>query len=163
MFTLPLFAHSLTTAKLTPFLLTFFPPPDISSFWETSIAIISSGTQKVLLSLMERKYSIESSLLTSSPSMTLTYLLFSIAPLTAAPPLTFPLLPLLLPFLAHERCFRIWVQITYQFFYQSLSLWSFTPTSVPLLSVFRKFSGITMLLTLTLTTLMLLLSSLLWH
>ena len=69
--------------------------------------------------------------------MTLTHPLFSIAPLAVTPPLTSPLLPLLLPFLAHGKCYRIWVLTTYQFFYLSLSLRSFAPTSVPLPSIFR--------------------------
>ena len=54
------------------------------------------------------------------------------SPLAVAPLLTSPLLPLLLIFLAPGRCFKTWVLITYQFFYLSLSLSSFTPTSVPL-------------------------------
>ena len=53
--------------------------------------------------------------------MTLTYLLFLIAPLGVAPPRTFSLLPSLVTFLAHGRCIRIWVLIIYQFFYLSLS------------------------------------------
>ena len=52
-----------------------------------------------------------SSLLTSSPSMTLTYSPFSIAPLLTSP-LLFP---------APGRCFRTWVLTIYQFFYPSLS------------------------------------------
>ena len=64
-----------------------------------------------------RKHSTGSSPLTFSPSMTLTYPLFSIAPLTVAPPLTSPLLPLLLPYLAPGRCFRTLVLTTYQFSY----------------------------------------------
>ena len=44
----------------------FFPPPEISSFWGTSIAITPSGTQEVLPTPAERKYSTGSSLLTSS-------------------------------------------------------------------------------------------------
>ena len=66
----------------------------------TSIAITLSGTQEVLPTPTRRKYSTGSSLLTSSPSMTLTHPLFSIAPLAVAPLLTSPLLPPLLPFLA---------------------------------------------------------------
>ena len=45
-----------------------------------------SGTQEVLLTPAGRKYSTGSSLLTTSPSMTLTHPLFSIAPLAVAPP-----------------------------------------------------------------------------
>ena len=88
MFTLPLFSLLRRMAEPTRFL----PHAEISSFWGTSIAITPSGTQKVLPILMGRKYSIGSSLLTSFPSMTLTYLLFSIAP---SP--TFPLLPPTIP------------------------------------------------------------------
>ena len=51
-----------------------------------------------------REYSTGSSLLSSSPSMTLTHPLFYIAPLAIASHLTFPLLPPLLPFPAHGRC-----------------------------------------------------------
>ena len=45
-----------------------------------------------------------------------------IAPLAVATLLTFPLLPLLLPFLAPGRCYRTWVLTTYQFFFLSISL-----------------------------------------
>ena len=102
-----------------------------------------SGTQEVLPTPAGRKYSTGSSLLTSSHSMTLTNPPFSIAPLAVAPLLTPPLLLLLLLFLAPGRCFRTWVLTTYQFFYLSLSLWSFTPTSVPLPSIFKKLAGMT--------------------
>ena len=61
--------------------------------------------------------------------------------------------PLLL-YLAHGRCFRTWVLITDQFFYLSLSLRSFAPTSVPLSSIFRKLAGMTLPCTLTLTVLL---------
>ena len=107
-----------------------------------------SGTQEVLPTPAGRKYSTGSSLLTSSPSMTLTHPPFSIAPL-----LTSPLVLLLLLFLAPGRCFRTWVLTTYQFFYLSLSLRSFTPTSAPLPSIFRKLAGMVLPLTLTLTVL----------
>ena len=86
--------------------------------------------------------------------MTLTYLLFSIAPLVVAPPLTFTLLPPLLPFPVPRRCFRTCVLTTYQFFYLSLSLRSFASTSVPLPSTFRKLAGMTLLSTLILTVLL---------
>ena len=79
--TLPPIRSSPTDCKPTPFLPPFFPSSEISSFWGTSIAIILSGTQKVLLTLVGRKYSTGSSFLTSSPSIILTYLPFSIAPL----------------------------------------------------------------------------------
>ena len=56
-------------------------------------------------------------------------------------PLTYPLLPPLLPFLAHGKCFRTWVQITYQFFYlSSLSLF-FAPTSIPILQFSKSSLG----------------------
>ena len=82
-----------------------------------------------------------SSLLTPFLSTTLTHSLFSIAPLAVAPPLTSPLLLLLLLFLAPGRCFRTWVLIMYQFFYLSLSPQTFAPTSVPLPSIFGKLAG----------------------
>ena len=131
----------------------FFPPPETSSFWGTSIAITPSGTQEVLLTLAGRKYSTGSSLLTSSPSMTLTHPSFSIAPLAVTPLLTSPLLLLLLLFLAPGRCFRTWVLTIYQFFFPSLSLWSIAPMSIPLPSIFRKLAGMTLPPTLTLTVL----------
>ena len=76
----------------------FFPSPEICSFWGTSIATTPSGTQEILPSPAGRKYSTGSSLLTSSPSMTLTHQPFYIALL-----LTSPLLPPLLHFLAPGR------------------------------------------------------------
>ena len=91
MCTLPLFTPLQRMAEPTPFLSPFFPPPEISSFWGTSIAISPSGTQEVLPTPASRKYLTGSSLLISFPSMTLTHPPFYIAPL-----LTSPLLPLLL-------------------------------------------------------------------
>ena len=64
MFTLLLFALR-RMAEPTPFVLSFFPSPEISSFWRASIAITPSGTQKVLPTLVGRKYSLGSSPLTS--------------------------------------------------------------------------------------------------
>ena len=61
--------------------------------------------------------------------------------------------PSTLLFLAPGRCYRTWVLTTYQFFYLFLSLRSFTPTSVPLPSIFRKLAGMTLPPTLTLTVL----------
>ena len=80
----------------------------------------------------------------------------------------------LLPFLAPGWYFRTWVLTTYQFFNLSLSLRTFTPTSFPLPSTFRKLAGMILPPTLTLTALLqrhtrlflfslLLLSSPLWH
>ena len=100
----PLFAPPRRMTEPNPFLPPFFPPPEISSFWGTSIAISPSGTQEILLTPTWRKYSTGSTSLTSSPSMTLTHPPFSIAPLLKS-----LLLPLLVPFLAHERCLRTWV------------------------------------------------------
>ena len=80
-------------AEPIPFLPPFFPPSEISLFWETSIAITSFGTQESLPTFARRKYSTGSSPLTSCPSMTLTHPPFSIAPL-----LTSPLPSLLLSF-----------------------------------------------------------------
>ena len=161
-------------AEPTPFLISFFPSPEISSFWGTSIAIIPSGTQEVLPTPVRRKYSIRLTLLTSSPSMTLTYLPFYISPPAVAPPLTSSLLFHLLPFPAPGECFRTWALIIYQFIYPSLSQRSFAPTSVPLSSIFRKLAGMALPLTLTLNILLkrnirlflfplLLLSLHLWH
>ena len=111
--------------------------------WDTRVTSDPAG----------RKYSIGSSPLISSPSMTLTHPSFSIAPLAVAPLLTFPLSALLLPFLAHGRCFKTWVLTTYQFFYLSLSLRSFAPTSAPLPSIFRMLAEMALPLTLTPTVL----------
>ena len=150
----PLFAPPQRMVEPTFSLHPFFPPPEISSFWGTSIAITRFGTQEVLPTPAGRKYSIGSSPLTSSPSMTLTHPPFSIAPLAVAPLLTSPLLLQLLLFLAPGRCFRIWVLTIYQFFCLSLSLRSFAPTSVPLPSIFRKLAGMALPPTLTLTILL---------
>ena len=113
---LPPFALFRRMAEPTPFLSPFFSPPELSSFWVASTAITPCGTQEVLLTPVGRKYSTGSSLLTSSPSMTLIYLFFSIAPLAVASLLASPLLPPLLPFPAPGKCFRTRVLITYQFF-----------------------------------------------
>ena len=89
MFMLPLFAFPQEVAEPTTFLPSIFPLSEIPSFWWTVTTIIPFGTQKVLLTPVAKKYAIGSFPLTSS--MTLTYLLFSIAP-----PLTSSLLPPLL-------------------------------------------------------------------
>ena len=93
MFMLPQFALLLRMAELTSFLPLFFLPPESSSFWGTSIATTPSGTQEVFPTPVGGKYSIGSSLLTSSLSTTLTYLHFYIAPLAVVPPLISLLLP----------------------------------------------------------------------
>ena len=112
----PLFAPLRWMAEPIPFLSPFFPP-EISLFWGPSIVITPSGTQQVLPTPTGRKYSTGSFLLTSFPSMTLTH-----PPISIAPPLTSPLLPALLLFLAPGRCSSTRVLITYQFFYPSFSL-----------------------------------------
>ena len=149
----PLFYPLQRMAEPTPSLPPYFPPPEISSFWGTSIAITSSDTQEVLPTPAWKKYLIGSFLLTSFPSMTLTHPPFSIAPLAVALPLSFPLLPPLLSFPAPGKCYRTSVLTIYQFFYLSLSLRSFAPTSVPLPSIFRKHAGMVLPLTSTLTVL----------
>ena len=101
-----IFALLRRMAKPTPFFSPFFPFSEISLFWGTVTTIIPSGTQKVLLTTVERKYSSGSSPLTSFPTTTLTYSLFYIAPLAVAPLLTFPLLPLFSLYHAPGRCFR---------------------------------------------------------
>ena len=124
-------------AEPTLFLCPLFPPPEISSFWGTSIAITPSGTQKALLTPIGRKYSTGSPLLTSSTSMTLTYLPFSIVSLAVGLPQTFPLVPPLSPFPAPGRCFRTWILFTYQFFYLSLFLQSFAQQAFPSFSFLK--------------------------
>ena len=57
--------------------------------------------------------------------------------------MTFPLLSLS-PFFAHGRSFRTWVLITYQLYYQSFSLWSFTLASILPFSIFKKLLGMTL-------------------
>ena len=97
-----------------------------------------SGTEKVLPTLMGRKYSIGSSLLTSSPlnepniptlfhrsSGSRSSLDISFAPFSLAP----------------GRCFRTWVLITYQFFYLSFFLRSSTSKSVPILQFSESSLG----------------------
>ena len=108
----------LRQAEPTIFLLLFFPPPEISSFCETSTAIIPSGTQEVLPTPWGETIRLGHLFC----SMILTYLPFYVAHLAVAPPLTFPLLLPLLPFLAPRRCFKTWVLTTYKFFHLSLSL-----------------------------------------
>ena len=136
-----LFAPPQRMAEPIPSLPPFFPPPKISSFWGTSIALTPSGTQVVLPTPAERKYLTGSFLLTSSPSMILTHPPFFIAPLAVAPLLTSPLLLLFLLVLAPGRCFRTWVLTIYEFFYLFLSLRSFAPTSVPLSSFSESSLG----------------------
>ena len=51
----PLFALSQRMAEPIPSLLAFFPPPEISSFWGTSIVITPFGTQESLPTPVRRK------------------------------------------------------------------------------------------------------------
>ena len=133
----PLFAPPQRMAEPIPSLSQFFPPPEISSFWGTSIAITCFGTQEVLPTPAGRRYSTGSSPLTSYPSMTLTHPPFFITPLAVAPLLTSPLLLPLLPFLAPGRCFRTWILTIYQFFFSFLSLSGLSPQRA---SPFLQFS-----------------------
>ena len=135
-------------AEPTSFLPPFFPPPEISSFWGTSIAITPYGIRGTSDPCGNEIFDWVSPLI-YSPSMILTHPPFSIAP-----PLTSPLLPRLSLSLTPGRCFRTWVLTTYQFFYLSLSPRSFAPTSVPLPSTIRKLAGITLPSTLTPTILL---------
>ena len=96
MCTRPLFAPLRRMAELIPSLPPFFPPPEIPSFWGTSIAITPAGEEVF-------------DWVISSPSITLTRPLFSTASLAVAPLLTSPLLPPLFLFLAPGRCYRTWV------------------------------------------------------
>ena len=149
----PLLAPPQRMAEPTPFLPPFFPPPEISSFWGTSIAITPSGTREIFPTPLGRKCSTGLSLLTSSLSMTLIHPPLSTAPLAVAPLLTSRLLPLLLLFFAPARCFRTLVLITY-LFYPSLSLRPIAPTSAPLPSIFRKLTGMALPPTLISTALL---------
>ena len=115
-FMLQLFALLQRIAESIPFLPPLFTSPVISLFWETSITITPSGTQKVVPTPLGRKYLIGSSLLTSFLSITLTYLLSPVASLAVATPLISSLLFPLSLSLALGRCFRTWVLITYQFY-----------------------------------------------
>ena len=118
-------------AEPIPFLAPFFPPPELSSFWWTSIVITHFRTQELLRTPVGRKLLTGSSLLISSPSMTLTHPPYSIAPL-----LTSPLLLFLLLFLAPWRCYWTLVLTTYQFFYPSY----FFGLSLQRASPFLQFS-----------------------
>ena len=110
LFMLPLFALRRRIAEPISFLPPFFPSPQISLFERLQLPSPHLGLKKVLPTSVGKKHSIGSPPLTSSPLMTLTYLLFFIAPLT------FPLLFSLLPYFAPGRCFRTWVLITYKFY-----------------------------------------------
>ena len=139
-------------AEPTPFLPPFFLRPEISLFWGTSTAITPAGTQNVLLTLVGRKYSTGSSLLTSSLLMTLTHLSFYIDLLAVAPPL--------ISFAASSLAFSCsWEELQNLDSDHLLILLSvlslvFTPSSVPLPSIFRKLFEMTFPSTLILTVLL---------
>ena len=107
--------------------------------------------KKVFLTPMRRKYSIRSSPLTSFPLMTLIYLLFSIAPLAVAPPLTSPLLsPLSLCLIlggATRPGFKSPTNST-----NLPSFYGLSPQQTSsFLQIFRKLVEMTLFFTLTLT------------
>ena len=160
-------------AEPIPFHPPFFPPPEISSFWETSTAIhplwYSRDTSNPLQEVFD--WVISSDLLPLNDPDIPTLLHHSSGS-CSSPDISFPLS--LSPSLAPGRCFRTWVLTTYQFFYLSLSPRSFTSTSILLPSTFRKLAEMTLLFTLTLTVLLqrntrfflfplMLLSLVLWH
>ena len=145
MCTLPLFAPLRRMVESTPFLPPFFPSPEICSSWGTSIAITPFGTQEVLPAPAGRKYSTESSLLTFSPSMTLTYLPFSTAPLVVAPPVTFAFSSLAL-----SCSWEVLQDLVSDHLLILLSVLLspvFRPNERPLYSILRKLGGMTSTLT----------------
>ena len=141
-------------AELTPFFPPFFLPPEISSFWGTSIAITRFATQEAIAIPLARKYSIGSSLLTSTPinnpdiptliqpSSGSRYTLDnSFAPSSLSLSCSWEMLQDL-----GSDHLAIILSV--------LSLCSFAPTSVPHLSFFRKLAKMTLPFTLTLTVLL---------
>ena len=150
MCTLPLFAFFCRMAEPTPYLFPFFLPPEISLFWGTSISITPSGIQEVLPTPVRRKYSTGSSLLISL-SMTLTCLPFCIGS-RSSPDICFAPSCLAL-FCSWEVLQDLGSDHLPIVPSVSLSLRSFAPTSVILLSTFRKLAGMTLPYTLTLTLL----------
>ena len=150
----PLFAPPRRMAGPIPSLPQFFPPPGVSSFWGTSVAIARFGTREVLPTPVGRRYSTGSSPRTSSPSVTLARPPFSVAPPAVAPLLASPLLLLLLLFLAPGGCCGAWVLTACRFFCLSLFLRSFAPAGAPLPSIFGKLAGMTLPPALALTVLL---------
>ena len=163
---IPLFAPPQRMAEPIPSL----PPPEISSFWDTSIAITPFGTQEVLPTPARRKYLTGSSPLTSSPSNdpdTPTLLHRSSPDISFAPSsLALSCSWEVLQNLGSDHL-PILLSIP-------LSLRSFVPTSAPLPSIFRKLAEMALPPTLTLTVLqqrntrlflfpLLLLSLPIWH
>ena len=140
-------------AELTLFLPPFFPPPEIPSFWGTSIAITPSGTQKVLLTLVGEVFDwvISSDFLPLNDLDILT-LLHRSSGSRSSPDISFTLSSLalscsweVLQDLGSDHLpivLSVSVLITYQFFYLSLSLslQSFAPTSIALFLQFLESS-----------------------
>ena len=155
-----------TDVRIDSFSPSIFFSPEISLFWGTSIAITPFGAQEVLPTRAGRKYSTGSTLITSSPSMTLTHLPFSITSLAVAP---------LLPFLCSWELLQNLSSDHQPIFYPPHSLRSFAPMRLLLPSIFRKLAGMTLPPTLTPTVflqrntrlflfpLLLLLSFPFWH
>ena len=150
----PLFAPPQRMAEPIPFLPPSFSPPEISSFWETSIAITPSGTQEVLPTPAGRKYLTGSFLLTSfllndpdTPT-----LLHRSSGSRSSPDISFA------PFTLAFSC--SW-EMLQDLGSDHLSILLSVPLSPvfhpnglsPLPSIFRKLAGMTLPLTLTLTVL----------
>ena len=141
-------------AEPISFLPSFFPPRQISLFWETSIVITSSRTQNVLPTPVGRKHSIGSSPLTFSSSMTLTYLLFFIVPMAVAPPPDIFFARFLLTLSCSWEVLQNLSSDHLPLLITVLFLRSFAPTNVSLPSIFRMLVGITLLFTSTLTVIL---------
>ena len=161
-------------AKPTPFPSPFISPPQMSSFSRTSTAFIPSDTQKLLPIPVGKKNLIGSSLLTSFRSMTLTYLLFSIAPLTVAPLMTYLLIPFCFALSCSWAVLQDLVSNHLPILLTVPVSSVFRPNKRPFPSIFRNLVGVTFLYNSILTVLLqrntrfflfplLLLSVLLWH
>ena len=155
MFMFLLFALLQRMAEPTPFLPPFFPPPEISSFWKTSIGITPSGTQEVLSTPVERKYSTGSSLLTSSPinHPDIPTLLYCSSGSHSSTDISFAPSSLALS-CSREVLQNLGSDHLPILLSVSLSLWPFAPTSVPPFLIFRKHAGMTLPSTLSLTVLL---------
>ena len=123
----------------------FYLSPDIFLFWKTSIIIITFVIQKVLQTLTKGKCLIESSLLTSFPSMILTPPFLHIVPQAFDIFLTFPLLlPLLLSPCSREMLHNL-ISEHSGFLLLALCLHSSSLLSVLLPSIYKKFFEMTLL------------------
>ena len=155
MFTLPLFAFHRRMAEPTPFLNPFFPPREIFSFWGTSIAIILSGTQKVLPTPCEEEvfnWVIFSDLLPLNDPDIPT-LLYRSCSSPSSPDIYFA--PF---FLAFSCSWEVLLDLGSDYLPILLSVpfspLPFASMSVLPLSIFKKLAGMTSLLTLTLALLL---------